>query len=104
MSSRTFKCDRIWDLINKIQIKRIEIPSEIRDINEMICWNNTYSIIRCNEDSWSNNNYIALINLEKGEIEKIFKESFLGIKKISIDQLGECLISCSKNKVQLYSM
>jgi len=101
VGSKNFGCIRIWDLINKIQIKRIDIPSFA--IQEIIYWNNTYSIIR-SYDRNNTSNYLFIVNLEEGKIVKRIYASSLCVQKISITQLGECLISSENNYINLYSM
>ena len=82
---------KIWDLINKTIYKTIKFDANFG--YEMIQWNDKFTIIGCDK-------CLIIIDLEKGEeykkIER-YNKTFLGIKKIKDQNLGESLICSGKN-------
>ena len=86
---------RIWDLINKIQIKKINTESIGREI---VPWNSSYIILACYKN-------IKIIDLEEEKIISEIEDVYAyGLKKINISQYGECLvISNSSNIIKLYT-
>ena len=88
----------IWDLINKIIYKKIEIWG----INgrEIIGWNDKYAIVGIE-------NGFVVINIEEEKVKKIeINNTYVyGVKKIKISKLGECLILSDSNKnIKLFSI
>ena len=88
----------IWDLINKIIYKKIEVWG----INgrEIIGWNDKYAIVGIE-------NGIVIINIEEEKVKKIeINNTYVyGVKKMKISKLGECLIlSDSKKNIKLFSI
>ena len=86
---------RIWDLINKIQIKKIDTESVGREI---VPWNSSYVILACYKN-------IKIIDLEEEKIISEIEDAYAyGLKKIKISQYGECLVtSNSSNIIKFYS-
>ena len=80
----------IWDLINKTIYKKIIYDSECG--REIIPWNHEFAILACY-------GCFVIINIEKGfmveKIEYNKSHDLMGVKKIIINNLGECLI-CSR--------
>ena len=89
-------CIRIWDLINKNLYKTINFDD--RTGNEIIQWNDKYTIIGCSK-------CLIIIDLENGEEYKKIenRKTIYGLKKIKDEKLGECLI-CSErdNSISIY--
>ena len=95
---------RIWDLVSKSIYKQINY--EANNGCEIIPWNNKYSIIWCE-------GCFAIIDIEEEKmIRKInYNEAneknlnLQGIKKLKLNNLGECLISSSEGYIiELFSI
>ena len=91
---------RIWDLINKSIYKQINYNASYGC--EIIPWNNKYAIIGCYE-------CFVIIDIEDGKMIKKIKSNkggyLQGIKKMKINNLGECLIgSIWGNTIELFSI
>lgn len=98
-NDRNNKILRIWDLINKNIYKEIKYDGEIG--KEIIPWNDTYTIIACNH-------CFIIVDIEKGkETNKITVEKSClgGVKKIYLNNFGECLIAADfNNNIELFSL
>ena len=91
---------RIWDLVNKSIYKQINYDAICG--YEIIPWNNKYTIIGCD-------GCFVIIDIEEEKmIEKINSnkaKDFCGLKKIKMNNLGECLIgSGNGNIIELFSI
>ena len=91
---------RIWDLVNKSIYKQINYDASCGC--EIIPWNNKYTIIGCD-------GCFVIIDIEEEKmIKKINsnKAKYLcGLKKIKMNNLGECLIgSGDGNIIELFSI
>ena len=91
---------RIWDLVDKNLIKTINFYSKISNI---LTWNNNYGLI-------ASKNNLNVINLESQYIEETLniktKNDYYinNIKKIKLNELGECLICLDDgNNINLYN-
>lgn len=89
---------RIWDLVNKMQIKKIIIGKTLGA--QILPWNSFYIIVACK-------NGFVIVNLKDEKIVMEYSDSnynFLGLKKINISQYGECLIfSENSSKIKLFT-
>ena len=89
---------RIWDLVNKMQIKKIIIGKKLGA--QILPWNSFYIIVACK-------NGFVIVNLKDEKIVMEYSDSnynFLGLKKINISQYGECLIfSENSSKIKLFT-
>ena len=101
MSDSNNKFIRIWDLVNKIIYKQINYDADYG--YGIIPWNNIYTMVACKS-------CFVIINIEESKmIKKITLDntnhSLLTIRKIKINQLGECLIgSDDNNNIILFSL
>ena len=91
-------CLRIWDLITKIQYKRIFIDFKV--INGILLWDKIYAIISITEA-------FILVNLEEGKVVNKIKSNqgyngYNYMNKIRLSDLGECLICSSSYGIHLY--
>lgn len=90
---------RIWDLAKKQFIKAFQ-HHESNHGYDIISWNNKFIIFATDSKIYIE----SLSNIEEKKIEaKILSAQVIGIKKIKIKELGECLI-CSNNSghIQLF--
>ena len=90
---------RIWDLVNRSIYKQIKIDGY--QGLEIIPWNPIYTIVACND-------CFVIINIEEGKMVKkvIFEDNtsqLNGIKKIKLNDLGECLIGSKGHKIILFN-
>jgi len=91
---------RIWDLVNKSIYKQINYDA--RYGCEIIPWNNKYTIIGCD-------GCFVIIDIEEEKMIKKINSNkakdFCGLKKIKMNNLGECLIgSRDGNIIELFSI
>ena len=91
---------RIWDLVNKIIYKQIQIEANFG--REIISWDDKYAIIGCK-------GCLVIVNIDEEEtVEKIdinnIEGEFYKIKKIKTNKLGDCVIgSIFNNSICLFS-
>ena len=86
---------RIWDLINKNLFMGFEHESTAGF--DIIPWNDNFTL-------FSTNLYIYILNNEDYTTKKI-KGKIKGMKKLIIDNLGECLVGSDKfGNIQLYKI
>ena len=84
---------RIWNLVKKNIYKTINFSAKVG--YEMTQYNDEYTIIGCD-------GYLIIINIEEGEEYKKIKSNngyIHGLKKIKINNLGECIISSEDNNI-----
>ena len=90
---------RIWDLINKNIYKDIKYDVDVG--REIVPWNNIYTIVSCY-------GYIAIVDIENGKLTNkihIESSSLGGVKKVYLNQLGECIIvSDFAGNIKLFSL
>ena len=91
---------RIWDLVNKSIYKQINYDA--RYGREIIPWNNKYTIIGCD-------GCFVIIDIEEEKMIKKINSNkakdLRGLKKIKMNNLGECLIgSGNGNIIELFSI
>ena len=89
---------RIWDLVNKSIYKQINYDAW--NGLEIIPWNNKYTIIGCDS-------CFVIINIEEDKMIKKINSNkakdFRGLKKIKMNDLGECLIGSGNGNIELFS-
>ena len=90
----------MWDLVNKTIYKQIKYDAKRG--YEIIPWNNKYTIIGCD-------GYFVIIDIEEGKMIKKINSNKVkilrGLKKIKMNNLGECLIgSGDGNIIELFSI
>ena len=89
---------RIWDLFKKSVFKEIKFDAYMGD--EIIPWNNKYSIVGCRD-------CYLIIDIDEEKVEYKYLErieysfNFKGIKKIKISDSGECLIASYRANIIL---
>ena len=88
----------IWDLKNKAFYK--DIKFEENSGFELICWNNIYNVLGYDKG-------FIIFNMEELKmIKKINIDNFTykGVKKMKINNIGECIISSdNKGNIKLFS-
>ena len=92
VSDQTNSNIRIWDLVNKTIIKQINYNASYAYMT--IPWNSKYTIVGCG-------GCFVIINIEENKVIKyieVKKSQALGIKKIKINEYGECLIVFSSKE------
>ena len=91
---------RVWDLINKVIYKQIEYKTKYENGYEIALWNSKYSIV-------GSHTTIVIIDIEEGKTIKINEVSninIVGIKKIKLGNLGECLITSGFENISLFHL
>lgn len=92
VSDKTNSNIRIWDLVDKTIIKQINYDASYAYMT--IPWNSKYTIV-------GGGGCFVIINIEENKVIKyleVKQSQALGIKKIKINQYGECLVISSSKK------
>jgi len=87
---------RIWNFHHAILLNKIKVSNSL--LYELCLWDNNYLFVGCDDK------IIKLVDLKNGLIVKSLNEhndSVLTIKKVYIEQYGECLISQGYKKDQI---
>ena len=96
---------RIWDLVNKVIYKQINYDSSWCCCSyEIIPWNSKYLI-------FGSDGYFIIMDINEGntiqKIDNTVSHEIRSMKKIKIEQLGECLICGGDGNygiIKLYSV
>ena len=90
---------RIWDLVNKVIYKQIDYEAKYDNGYEIVHWNDKYSIV-------GTHTQIVIMDIEKGEkvIKVVEGKNIVGIKKIKLNNLGECLITSGNENISLFHL
>ena len=100
VTSSSYNIIRVWDLVNKVIYKQIEYQGKYAGGYEMIHWNDKYSIIGADSQ-------FVVLDIEEGKIIKQYKNENLnicGVKKIKLNNLGECLITSGYQNISLFHL
>ena len=93
----------VWNLTNMIMDQRFDLRNNSYIGREIIPWNNKYAIL-------GGKGCILIYNLEKENLYGVINlaqcdNTMIGIKKIKLEDLGECLIcSDDKNNILLFNI
>ena len=90
---------RIWDLVNKVIYKQIDYEAQYNGGYEIVHWNDKYSIVGAGTQ-------ILIMDIEKGEkvIKVVEGKNIVGVKKIKLNNLGECLITSGYENISLFHL
>ena len=99
VTSRDAKYVRIWDLVNKVIYKQIDYEALYNGGYEIVHWNDKYSIVGADTQ-------IVIMDIEKGEkvIKVVEGKNIVGVKKIKLNNLGECLITSGYENISLFHL
>ena len=89
---------RVWDLVNKEIYKQIEYKNKYENAYEISFWNSEYSIVGAHTS-------FVILDIEEGKAIKVNELSninIVGIKKINLNNLGECLITSGNENISLF--
>ena len=87
---------RIWNFHHAIMLNKIAVSNSL--LYELCLWDNNYIFVGCDDKT------IKLVDLKNGLIVKSLSghnDSILTIRKVNIEQYGECLISQGYKKDQI---
>ena len=99
VTSDMAKYVRIWDLVNKVIYKQIDYEAKYDNGYEIVHWNDKYSIVGAHTQ-------IVIMDIEKGEkvIKVVEGKNIVGVKKIKLNNLGECLITSGYENISLFHL